>query len=173
MASPASNPKMRITGLVLVVIGLLGLIGTVTGWDTHGTTGRVVFAVVGAVLVLLGVALLRTRTSAVSTLAADPHGITVGLRGRGPFTVPWTDVDSVWLRRLDPIFGGHLLFLQLVTPPPHATSAALREFTHVEPDGATLAMIGLNSGQAKVMLAQLPAAGQRYRGVSGRTAPGR
>ena len=157
-----ANPKVRVTGAVLVGLALLSLIGTVTGLDAHGTGGRIVLGVVGVLFLFVGVALLRTRTPAVPGLDADEAGLHVTVAGSHPVTLAWSDLDAVWLRRLSSVFGGYLL---LARPAPGAsTPHSLRPFERRSSDGSKTIMIGLTKAQSTTLPRRIPAlAGDRYR----------
>ncbi|MEO9138303.1 MAG: hypothetical protein ABI345_04490 [Jatrophihabitans sp.] len=61
----APNPKVRRTGVVLVVLAVLCGGGAVTGWDAPGTAGRIVLGVLAILLVVVGLLLVRSRVPRV------------------------------------------------------------------------------------------------------------
>ncbi len=160
------NPKLRRSGAVLVLLAVLCYLGTATGFDAHGTTGRVVLAVVGTVLLVFAVLLLRSKVPGISGLSADERGLTVQLGGVRTESVPWSDIDSVWLKQLSPIFGGTMLtfvYAAGATPRP-----GLRAFERRLPDGTMRVLLGLNAAQGEAMRRALPAAaGPRLRAAGG------
>jgi hypothetical protein len=169
-ADPAPNPKLRRTGLVLLVLVVLCYVGAATGFDAHGTTGRVLFGVIGTLLLVPAVLLLRSRQPAVTSVRADAAGLAVGVAGRAPVTVPWELMESVWLTRLSPQTGfrfsrgGYLLGFDYAAGAAHVPALApFERATH----GATRVTIGLTGAQSPALLRDLPsAAGARYRASS-------
>jgi hypothetical protein len=158
----APNPKVRRTGAVILVLVLLCYVGAGTGFDAHGTVGRIVLLIVGTLLLPIGLALIRTRTPAITALQANRFGMTFVVGHGRAESIPWTDIEAVWLRRLGVVYSGYLLGLQYADQAPRL--AALRSFERPVAEHGARVVIGLNARQATAMRADLPgAAGPRYR----------
>jgi hypothetical protein len=160
----APNPKVRRTGAVITLLAALSYYGAATGYHGDGTTGRVVFLVVGTLLLLVGLTLIRTRLPAITAIRADQSGMTFGVGHRLSMSIPWSDIEVMWLRRLGTISPGYILWFEYAD---HARRpSALRSFEGPTRGGGVRVGMGLNRRQAAAMLTELPAAaGSRYRGV--------
>jgi len=151
------NPKVRRAGLVLIMLAGLAFLGAVAGYDAQDATGRIVFGVVGALLLILGVLLVRSRAPRVETIEANSGGLRFTLAGATPETVPWNVVRSLQMPTLSPILGGHMLRAEIA--PAAVCPPGLRVFGRPQPDGATRILIGLTPAQATRLRVDLPAYG--------------
>jgi hypothetical protein len=160
--SVAPNPKVRRAGAVVLLLAVLCYIGAATGFDAHGGSGRIVLLVVGTLLLLLGLALIRAKAPAVTAVRADQTGLTFEVGHGRPESIPWSDIEAVWLRQLGTVFRGSMLAFRYTE---HASRLpALRVFERPVAGGGSRVLIGLNAQQADAMRTELPtAAGTRYR----------
>jgi hypothetical protein len=156
------NPKVRLTGAVLLVLAVLAYVGAATGWDAHGTAGRIVLVVVGTLLLLLGLLLLlRTRTPSVSSVRADPAGLHITVAGNRSTVVKWSAIEAIRVHRISKILGGHTLSFRLVDE--SATVALLRPFEAYAAGGGRQVLIGMTAAQSSDMIRDLPRfAGPRF-----------
>lgn len=166
-ASPAgrmAGHRLALTGAVLLVIGGLALAGAITGWDAHGTTGRVILSIVAAVFLLNGALLVRPLRPRITAARASTQALVLTRRGGSTTTIPWLELTSV---RLQPVGRG---------APPRAYLLDLsgdESFGRRHPrlgrtarppgDGTTRTIIALDGTTGSALASQLPRfAGQRY-----------
>jgi hypothetical protein len=154
VAPATGNPKVRLTGAVLLVLAVLAYVGAATGWDAHGTAGRIVLVVVGTLLLLLGLVLLRNRTPKVSSLRADPAGLHITVAGNRSTVVKWSAIEAIRVHRISKILGGHTLSFRLVDE--SATVALLRPFEAYAAGGGRQVLIGMTAAQSSDMIRDLP-----------------
>jgi hypothetical protein len=170
-ATPPTPPAGRMaghrpamTGAALLVLGGLALAGAITGWDAHGTTGRVVLSIVAAVFLVNGALLVRPLRPRITAARASTQALVLTRRGGSTTTIPWHDLTSV---RLQPVGRG---------APPRAYLLDLsgdETFGRRHPrlgrtaqppgGGSTRTIIALDGATGSALASQLPRfAGQRY-----------
>jgi hypothetical protein len=89
------NPKVRSAGIVALLLGAWSLFCAATGFGAASTGGRVALGVVGALFVLVGPLLIRSRTPGIGDLQATASGIEVRFVDGAAAAVPWSSIDAV------------------------------------------------------------------------------
>ncbi|MGH3376118.1 MAG: hypothetical protein ACRDP6_15395 [Actinoallomurus sp.] len=89
------NPKVRITGVVVTLLGAWSLFCALTGFEAASTGGRVALGALGAAFVVIGLLLMRSRTPGVRDLRATASGIHVRLVDGQSQALPWSSIGSV------------------------------------------------------------------------------
>lgn len=97
---PPPRRRGALAGLVLIIIGLLALAGAVSGWDAHGTGGRIILGIVAAVFLVNGMLLVRPARPRVTSAHASAEALVLTRRRGGTITIPWHELTSVRLRPL-------------------------------------------------------------------------
>jgi hypothetical protein len=164
MAGRMAAHRLAMTGAVLLVIGGLALAGAITGWDAHGTAGRVVLSIVAAVFLLNGALLLRPLRPRFTAARASTQALVLTRRGGGTTTIAWHELTSV---RLQPVGRGAAPRAYLLDLSGDETFGRrhprLGRTARSPGDGSTRTIIALDGSTGSALASQLPRfAGQRY-----------